>query len=217
MHTGTKSVLIGAHQFLLHPLFLAAAWNRLYGAPTDPRLWIAFITHDLGYWGIPNMDDERGERHVEFGARLMARLFDPLHTCTAVPTPGGDVLVLGEWGRLSLLHSRFYSRRLAVTPSRLCAADKLAMALEPWWLYLPRVLASGEAWEYLYEFNFGKYRTDPDGGGKDPVLKITEAEVRARRLNRRTWAALREWHSWTQNFLRHWAFEHAQATKGGAV
>lgn len=48
MKIGTKSLLFGAHQFLIHPFWIAVAWNRLYGFPKDPRLWIAFIVHDWG-------------------------------------------------------------------------------------------------------------------------------------------------------------------------
>jgi len=33
--------------------------------------------------------------------------------------------------------------------SRLCVADKLAIALTPWWLYLPSVNLTGEVHEYL--------------------------------------------------------------------
>jgi hypothetical protein len=73
---GTRSVLFGAHCWLLHPWFVFAAWRKLYGFPWDPRLWVAFFVHDLGYIGKPNMDGPEGERHVEFGAWLMRRLFD---------------------------------------------------------------------------------------------------------------------------------------------
>jgi hypothetical protein len=55
MKVGTKSVLFGAHCFLIHPFFVAAAWIKLYGFPWDPRLWIAFFVHDLGYFGKPNI------------------------------------------------------------------------------------------------------------------------------------------------------------------
>lgn len=51
MKTGTKSVLFGAHCFFIHPLFVALAWWKLFGFPWDPRLWVAFFVHDLGYWG----------------------------------------------------------------------------------------------------------------------------------------------------------------------
>lgn len=131
MKTGTKSVLFGAHCFFIHPWFVAAGWWKLYGFPFDPRLWVAFIVHDLGYWGKAEMDSAEGERHVEWGARLMANWF-------------------GEnWGNLCLFHSRYYAKKHGRPFSRLCVADKLAIALEPWWFYLPRVIASGEINEYL--------------------------------------------------------------------
>ena len=53
MKIGTRSVLFGAHAFWLHPWFVAAAWWKLYGFPWDPRLWVAFFLHDLGYFGKP--------------------------------------------------------------------------------------------------------------------------------------------------------------------
>src|SRR5579863_3099451 len=76
MKIGTKSVLFGAHCFFLHPWFVAAAWWKLYGFPWDPRLWVAFFVHDIGYLGKPNMDGPEGESHPEVGARIMQRLFD---------------------------------------------------------------------------------------------------------------------------------------------
>ncbi len=127
--TGTKSLLFGAHHILIHPIFVAAAWTRLYGFPRDPRLHLCFFVHDLGYWRLERLDDEAGERHVEFGANLMGRLFGP------------------PWRDLCLYHSRYYAQKQGEAISRLCVADKLAMLLEPAWLYLPRVLASGEVWE----------------------------------------------------------------------
>jgi hypothetical protein len=71
MKIGTKSVLFGAHGFFLHPLFVALAWWKLYGFPFDPRLWLAFTLHDLGYIGKPNIDGPEGEEHPTFGARVM--------------------------------------------------------------------------------------------------------------------------------------------------
>src|ERR1700676_2969289 len=66
---GTRSVLFGAHQFILHPLFLAVAWTKLYGFPLDPRLWAAFFLHDVGYLGKDNLDGAEGETHPELGGR----------------------------------------------------------------------------------------------------------------------------------------------------
>jgi hypothetical protein len=84
---GTRSVLYGYHAFYLHPLFVARGWYALYGwrrvqigirsvhdhgatvyvrvwtSLLDPRLWLSFFLHDLGYLGSPNMDGPEGERH----------------------------------------------------------------------------------------------------------------------------------------------------------
>lgn len=130
MKIGTRSLLFGAHQFLLHPLFLALAWWKLYGAPLDPRLWIAFLVHDLGYWGKADMDGDEGQRHPELGGRIMARLFGQ------------------AWGDFTRLHSRHYAALEGCEPSPLCAADKLVLVITPRWLYLPLVCLTGEAAEY---------------------------------------------------------------------
>lgn len=131
MKVGTKSLLFGAHQFILHPLFLALAWWLLYGFPFDPRLWMAFIVHDWGYWGKPDMDGDAGQRHPELGGRMMARLFGQ------------------KWSDFCRLHSRYYARREGRDPSPLCAADKLVLLVTPRWIYLPLVRATGEVHEYL--------------------------------------------------------------------
>ncbi len=130
MPVGTRSVLFGAHCFLLHGWFVAEAWRRLYGFPWDPRLWVAFFVHDLGYIGKPNMDGAEGEEHVHLGADIMERLFGK------------------AWGDFSRYHSRFVAKRECKPVSTLCIADKLAIVLTPGWLYLPMARATGELAEY---------------------------------------------------------------------
>lgn len=144
MTIGTKSVIYGAHCFLIHPWFVALGWWKLYGFPCDPRLWVAFFVHDLGYIGKPNMDGEEGETHPRLGARIMALLFD-WRDRTFRFSDGGPI---GSWGMFTLLHSRYYAKSLREQPSRLCMADKLAISLTPAWLYLPMVRATGEIQEY---------------------------------------------------------------------
>ena len=122
MKLGTKSVLFGAHQFLIHPCFVAFAWWKLYGFPFDPRLWVAFFLRDLGYWGMRNLDGPEGEAHPLWAAEVMGFLF-------------GDC-----WGDFCLYHSRFYAKKHNHSYSRLCVADKLSIAVEPFWLYLPWAL-----------------------------------------------------------------------------
>jgi hypothetical protein len=154
MKIGTRSVLFGAHCFFLHPLFVARAWWKLYGFPFDPRLWVAFIVHDLGYIGKPNMDGPEGETHPEFGAWIISLLFDnraALNGCQLVPLTraNGRMRWLGKWGQLCLFHSRYYTKKAGRLPSPLCFADKLAFSLTPAWLYLPMTTATGEIREYL--------------------------------------------------------------------
>lgn len=127
---GTRTLLYGVHAFWLHPFVVALAWARLYGFPWDFRLWVAFIVHDWGYWGLSSLDDEEGQRHPVLGARIMEDLFGV------------------EWGNFTLRHSRFLARSLGVEPSRLCNADKLAITILPWFIYVPLARATGEIREY---------------------------------------------------------------------
>jgi hypothetical protein len=131
MRTGTKSVLIGAHCFFIHPWIVAIAWTKLYGFPFDPRLWFAFFLHDIGYIGKPNMDGPEGEEHPRLGARIMGKLFGK------------------KWHDFTLYHSRFLSKKYGAQYSKLCVADKYAICLTPAWLYLPMVRFTGEIWEYM--------------------------------------------------------------------
>lgn len=196
MKVGTRSVLYGAHCFFLHPFFVAWAWWQLYGFPWDPRLWVAFFVHDLGYIGKPNMDGPEGERHPIMGARLMTALFD--HS-----TPDADILSitewqigrrsnLGRWGQFVLLHSRYFAKTLGMQPSRLCVADKLAISLTPAWLYLPMVRATGEIQEYRAH---AKHRS------------VVDAQVSAEERDKLL-AGEAEWYAGVQSYCRRWAFEH---------
>jgi hypothetical protein len=143
---GSRSVLFGAHCFFLHPWFVAVAWCKLNGFPWDPRLWVAFIVHDIGYFGKPNIDGPEGEAHPQFGAGLMHSLFD--RPC-CVWKSGGETWADQRWYEFTLFHSRHYAKRLGRQPSRLCYADKLSFVLEPRWLYLLRVRLGGELVEFL--------------------------------------------------------------------
>ena len=156
MQLGTKSLFFGAHCFLIHPFAIALAWTRLFQFPCDPRLWIAFAVHDLGYFESPNIDRAEGEQHVWLGSRIMWQLFDRAgddslfgalsRFCDRVwgYQPEGQ-----SWAHFCLFHSRSFAKRFHQPVSRLCAADKLAFAVTPRWLYLPMVTLTGEIHEYL--------------------------------------------------------------------
>lgn len=141
MKVGTKSVLYGAHCFIIHPWFVALGWWKIYGFPFDPRLWVAFFVHDLGYMGKPNMDGEEGEQHPYFGAKIMGFLFGK------------------KWYDFTLYHSRFLAKKNSAQYSKLCVADKMSFQLTPRWLYIPMVKATGEVYEYMKHSQEGKYVT----------------------------------------------------------
>ena len=192
MKVGTKSILFGAHCFFIHPIFVFIAWWKLYGFPWDPRLWVAFFVHDLGYWGKPNMDGPEGEAHPELGAKIMS-IFD---WC---PRPMGEMhskLGAGTWRFFTLFHSRFYAKKLGYNPSRLCAADKLATCITPRWIYLPMVNLSGEVHEYLRMhreaiIGKGKYKGGACCAGS---WEDTESQ--------------KEWHRRMCKHMREWAYEN---------
>ena len=131
MKLGTKSLLWGAHAFFLHPFMVAWGWWHLWGAPRDPKLWICFLLHDVGYLGLEEMDGEGSENHVRLGAEITRRL------C-------GD-----RYADECYRHSRLWCRLNGRTISRLCLADKMAFVLTPALLYLPMAKASGELQEYM--------------------------------------------------------------------
>lgn len=139
MKVGTKSLLFGAHCFFIHPWFVALAWWKLYGFPWDPRLWVAFFVHDIGYFGKPNIDGPEGELHPYRGAFIMGALFGR------------------RWFEFTLNHSRFLAKKNGQDFSRLCVADKYSFVLTPSWLYLPMAVWSGEINEYMYFGADGKY------------------------------------------------------------
>lgn len=173
MKIGTKSILFGAHQFAIHPWFVAEAWYRLYGYPWALWLWIAFFVHDIGYWGKPNMDGPEGEEHPWTGAKILYALQGwwlfwtrnlwewEIGAKWRVPIRWWEVrrkmahshleIVHEEviWGNEVLYHSRFLAKRYNAKPSRFCIADKLAIVLTPRWLYLPLVRMTGEVKEYM--------------------------------------------------------------------
>jgi len=166
MKVGTKSVLFGAHCFFLHPIFVAIAWIKLYGFPFDPRIWLAFIVHDLGYWGKPNMDGSEGENHPQFGADIMFWLCDmPRAFFTKKSDMDNNEIVL-KWYLFTKYHSRYLAKIDGRQPSKLCMADKLSFVVTPRWLYLPMVNATGEINEYLEKAKNNEKNWKPVQGQK---------------------------------------------------
>jgi len=141
MTEGTKSYLIGCHQFLLHPLWVLLAWRLEY--KSWPRWWelICIILHDCGVCGRQYLsDDEAKIGHWEKGAILSqkiifwcfpikyaSRFIDAFYLC-AGHCPG-------ESGYME---------------SKLSRADKRSKLIEPKW------------WSAFYSLVEPSLRGDPD-------------------------------------------------------
>ena len=150
MKIGTRTLLFGTHNIVIHPLLVAIAWWKLYSFPWSPKLWIAFIVHDWGYWGKPNIDGKEGKTHPELGAKLMHKWFDKGNS--------------NEWYNFMIGHSRSYSTGKDIALSKLAVADKMVMLFYPAWLFVFIAQLTGELKEYIgtpayYEkYNMRKYR-----------------------------------------------------------
>lgn len=196
MTRGTKSVLFGVHCFFIHPFFVAWGWWKLYGFPCDPRLWLAFFLHDIGYLGKPNIDGAEGEQHPYTGARLMNFFCD---------------YQSNRWYWFTLLHSRHLAKSLGMHPSQLAFADKMAIVLEPSWLYIPRARASGEMAEYLRNAREAK----PDAGGEFRVPGATEALDLLRKAGLANDAQL--WHNSVKAYMELWLEHNVAETQKGTL
>jgi len=139
MKIGTKSLLIGAHQIFLHPITVTLAWIELYGLPSWKEL-ICICIHDWGYWNCSDIDGVgQGADHPFLAARIAYEYLDNNVGWMA----RGD-----SYSALCLYHSREIANEYKTKPSKLCWADKLSVKFDPWWLYLPRVILSGEIKEF---------------------------------------------------------------------
>jgi hypothetical protein len=165
MKVGTKSVLYGVHQFIWHPVTVLLAWIELYGLPNWKETVCIFI-HDWGYWGCSNMDGNDGENHPELGANIAHMLLDTERWETLLETEtrsaGWKTLNKSEeYYKLCLFHSRGTAKKYKAEPSKLCWADKLSIKYDPWFLYLPRAILSGEIKEYRKRADdFGELKFD---------------------------------------------------------
>lgn len=206
MKIGTRSLLFGVHLWFWHPLVVAAAWWKLYGFPRDPRLWVAFLVHDWGYWECPEMDGPRGDLHPHRGAEIMHKLFDGwdevktsnFNNSLSLQIQGWELFGISQdctawlrkrrtkWHDFCLYHSRFLAKQNGAQPSKLCMADKLSLCLEPWWLYLPRAWASRELKGYM---------RSAEPGGKHGHMNLRRVTAR-------------QWYASVQKYLRQYVAEH---------
>jgi len=136
VRAGTKSILFGGHQFILHPPFVVVAWVKLYKRLPSVKELFCIVIHDLGYWGKINIDGGEGELHPLWAARIAGRVFGH------------------EYFDFIAYHSRCLARRDGKTPSKLCLPDKMGVALMPTWLLVFLTSLSGEIKEYMTQSKY---------------------------------------------------------------
>lgn len=169
----------------LHPYF--GAWvMSLFDYWTAPQEWEHF-DFQHGQHGNPC---RVGKAKFNEYRRSGWNLFCMFNSLTVLERP------VPYWHDFTLHHSRFLAKRNDRPFSKLCVADKLAVALEPWWLYLPRVIATGEIREYMDLHNDPASKYGNECGGNPTTSR-------------------REWCVRMQGFCRRWAMdrmsEHAEA------
>ena len=126
MTEGTKSYLIGCHQFFLHPLWVLMAWRLEY--KSWPAWWelICILFHDIGICGRQYLSDDKAkDGHWYLGAHYASDL-------------------LWMFNRRSSLHIAAYKMCGGHSPlesnfpkSKLFRADKRARIVMPTWMMWP--------------------------------------------------------------------------------
>lgn len=140
MNIGTKSLLFGLHQFVLHPALVTLAWWKLYRHLPTLREAVCIGIHDWGYWGLPNIDGPEGEQHPLWAGRFSDRTFGH------------------AYGDLCRFHSGTIAERFGVQPSKLCIPDKYGSALAPAWLLTILGGMTGETKELKTAPKYARHR-----------------------------------------------------------
>jgi len=130
MKVGTKTLLCGTHQVILHPVLMLVAFIKVHRRCPSMAEFLAIWLHDIGYWGRAGLDIKGGEEHPYAGAKLMEKLF-------------------GKHGRdLVLGHSSCTCAKEGIEKSSLYLPDKHYFLLLPPRLHWLLAILSGECEEY---------------------------------------------------------------------
>lgn len=162
MTEGTRSYLIGCHQFLLHPIFVLLAWRLQYHA--FPKWWeiIAILFHDIGICGRQYLSDDKAKKgHWYRGAILACRIASTVKREPLYWTPDHDWKE-PLWKQAVELCAGHCPEESGYPESKLSRADKRSRLVAPiWWT----------RWEYWAEWH-----------GKNPGITSHDAVIKWRKL-----------------------------------
>jgi len=126
MTEGTKSYLIGYHQFLLHPLWVLMAWRLEY--KSWPSWWelICILLHDIGICGRQYIsDDNAKEGHWFLGAQLAEWIVGKFSKNPLLPT------------KAHFLCAGHAPKESSYPKSKMFIPDKRSFLVSPmWWNWL---------------------------------------------------------------------------------
>ena len=133
MTEGTKSYLIGCHQFLLHPLCILLAWRLEY--KKWPKWWeiICIFLHDVGICGRQYLsDDEVKIGHWKKGAKIAWMVLNRIDRI--LPKHKRDFNITAT--KAFELCAGHCPEESGFNESKLARADKRSWLVAPmWWLW----------------------------------------------------------------------------------
>ena len=159
MKEGTKSYLIGCHQFLLHPLWVLLAWRLEY--KKWPRWWeiICIFLHDVGICGRQYLSDDNAKKgHWRKGAEWSRYVMYRFTRNRSPWIENGRA----RWHNAFDFCGGHCPEESNYTVSKLSRADKRSWLVAPmWWLW----------WNYWVEWNSKGLKVTPP-----PIWKKLVAE-----------------------------------------
>ncbi len=133
MTEGTKSYLIGCHQFLLHPLWVLLAWRLEY--KSWPKWWelICIFLHDFGICGRQYLSDDTAKiGHWRKGVGLTWNVLNRIDRLLPIRKRDFNTTALKGF-QLCAGHCPEES---GFPESKLSRADKRSWLVAPmWWLW----------------------------------------------------------------------------------
>jgi len=161
MTEGTKSYLIGCHQFFFHPLWVLLTWRLEY--KSWPKWWeiICVFLRDVGICGKQYLsNDEAKIGHWEKGAKLASKIVGTVRDETKYRIWNSKEYPWEKplWMQAYELCAGHCPEESGFSESKLSRADKRSWLVAPmWWLWcnywIERFVTNPRLWKKLVAEN----------------------------------------------------------------